>query len=727
MDNALLGTKELASPEQTAPGSTGRYVVPTGRVVVPTGMYVIPAGSKDLSRVGSITFLESQPNSQQLDNKDLQQIHPDDLEEIDSRWHMAMLTMRARRFLKNTGRKFSLNGNKTIGFDKSKVKCYNCHKRGHFARKCRAPRSQDTKHKERTKRNVPMETHASATLVSCDGLGGYDWSDQAKEEEFMNQPIVSETTVKKPVVETSEAKATTDKYKDVRKNFGSSLIEDWISDNEDEAESKPKTEKKTIKPSFVKIEFVKSKEQVKYPKKTTIKQGNMSYLIDYEEIDKGYVAFRGNHKGEKITCKGKFDAKAYEGFFVGYSLNSKAFRVFNSRTRIVEENLHIRFSENTPNVVGSAPDWVFDIDALTRKINYEPMAVGTQSNGFSSKDDEFQPSSDSGKKVDEDQSKGSECRDQEKDDNVNSTNNVNAASTNRFYIVSENISNKLPFNPDMPALEDINTFNSSSDHKDDDEEADMNNMDTTIQVSPAPTTRIHKYHPLDQVIGDLHSTTQTRNMSKNLEEHRLMSKVFFSMEILKKRYMFANLKDLKIRTFLIKFTKWKKLLEHEVKNANTLMETQKSLLKDEDGEEVDVHMYRSMIGSLMYLTSLRPDIMFAVCFWTTAKAKTINGEVRLQVLVDGKKVIITESTVKRDLQLQDAEGVDCLPNAAIFEQLTLMGGKERMSAMLSLDATFSMEMVPFGHCPEGNGDASSVVAEIGEERDYPSLWLNRCG
>ncbi|GJT43164.1 hypothetical protein Tco_0951879 [Tanacetum coccineum] len=135
------------------------------------------------------------------------------------------------------------------------------------------------------------------------------------------------------------------------------------------------------------------------------------------------------------------------------------------------------------------------------------------------------------------------------------------------------------------------------------------------------------------------------------------------------------------------------------------METQKLLLKDEDGEEVDVHLYRSMIGSLMYLTSSRPDIMFAVCqpklgLWypkyssfdlvaytdsdyarvsldrkSTTRAKTVNGEVQLQALVDGKKVIITESTIKRDLQLEDAEGVDCLPNATILEQLTLICAK----------------------------------------------------
>nr|GFA65744.1 hypothetical protein [Tanacetum cinerariifolium] len=76
------------------------------------------------------------------------------------------------------------------------------------------------------------------------------------------------------------------------------------------------------------------------------------------------------------------DHKADEDFFIGYSLNSKAFRVFNSRTTIVEENLHIRFSESTPNVVDSGPDWLFDIDALIRTMNYDPIVAGTQSNDY---------------------------------------------------------------------------------------------------------------------------------------------------------------------------------------------------------------------------------------------------------------------------------------------------------------------------------------------------------
>ncbi|GKE47966.1 ribonuclease H-like domain-containing protein [Tanacetum coccineum] len=126
------------------------------------------------------TFFASQLNSPQLDNEDLQQIHPDDLEEIDLRWQMAMLTIRARILLKNTRKKLTINGNEIIGFDKSKLECYNGHKRGHFARECRAPRNQENKNHENTRRIVTVETTTSNALMSCDG-SGYDWSDQAEE------------------------------------------------------------------------------------------------------------------------------------------------------------------------------------------------------------------------------------------------------------------------------------------------------------------------------------------------------------------------------------------------------------------------------------------------------------------------------------------------------------------------------------------------------------------
>nr|GEV66419.1 hypothetical protein [Tanacetum cinerariifolium] len=122
------------------------------------------------------TFFASQSNSPHLDNDDLKQIDADDLEEIDLKWQMAMLTMRARRFLQRTGKNLGANRPTSIGFDMSKVECYNCHRKGHFARECRSPK--DTRRNvaaEPQRRNVPVETSTSNVLVSqCDGVVSYD-------------------------------------------------------------------------------------------------------------------------------------------------------------------------------------------------------------------------------------------------------------------------------------------------------------------------------------------------------------------------------------------------------------------------------------------------------------------------------------------------------------------------------------------------------------------------
>ncbi|GJX15210.1 putative ribonuclease H-like domain-containing protein [Tanacetum coccineum] len=217
---------------------------------------------------------------------------------------------------------------------------------------------------------------------------------------------------------------------------------------------------------------------------------------------------------------GKFDGKVDEGFFVGYFMNSKAFRVFNSRTRIVEENMHITFLENKPTIAGSRPEWLFDIDTLTKCMNYKPV-VRNQTNGnactkesldASQAEKKTVPREEEKKDAEDQEDKDSEVPNteeprvsQEKDENVNSTNIINIVSStiNTASIVDNVVDENTVYgcadDLNMPNLEEI-------DNSEDDEgvgaKADMNNLDTFMPVSPIPTTRIHKDHPFEQIIRD---------------------------------------------------------------------------------------------------------------------------------------------------------------------------------------------------------------------------------
>nr|GFC35381.1 retrovirus-related Pol polyprotein from transposon TNT 1-94 [Tanacetum cinerariifolium] len=189
-----------------------------------------------------------------------------------------------------------------------------------------------------------------------------------------------------------------------------------------------------------------------------------------------------------IDHLGKYDGKANDGFFVRYSLNSKAFRVFNSRTRIVEENLHVRFSERTPNNVGTKASNGVGMEKEPER-DYILLPLWTTDLPFSTTS-------------------------KREEDNTNSTNrvntvtsNINTASSSVVNAIGTSISIDLPLDPNMPLLEYIGIFEDS--HDDEDVfgvEDDFHNLDSTFQVSPISTIRIHKDHPLEQVIGDLHST-----------------------------------------------------------------------------------------------------------------------------------------------------------------------------------------------------------------------------
>ncbi|GJV98545.1 putative ribonuclease H-like domain-containing protein [Tanacetum coccineum] len=675
-------------------------------------------------------------------------------------------------------------------------------------------------------------------------------------------PIVSEPTVKKLVVETSEAKASKDKPKAVRKNNGSPIIKDYVSNSEEEDIPQAKIQKKTVKPSFAKIEFVKSKKRVKSPRKKIVKQSdqnrqnthsprgnqrNWNNMIsqrlgsNFEMINKafygnpqmdlqdqgvidsgcsrpmdrtflsinlrlGHINFKtmdklvkGNlvrgllsklfendqtcvacQKGKqhRASCKsktikglsvartpqqnrvaerknitlieavrtmladsklpttfwaeadntacyvqnrvlvtkphnkspyelflgrkpaigfmrpfgcpvtihntidhlGEFDGKADEGFFIGYSINSKAFRVFNSRTRIVEENLHVQFSENTPNIAGSGLNWLFDIDALTKSINYKPVVAENQSNSNagtkacddagkakmetipgkdyillplwtddppfsqslkSSPDVGFKPSGDDEKKVTKepgeeggDSSKNSECSDQEKEDNVNNTNNVNAVSTKEVNTVGGKTSIELPDDPNMPELEDIV-------YLDDDEdvgvEADMSNLNAFMPISAIPTTRIHKGHPVEQIIRDLNSAPQTRRMTKNLEEHGLFSSVQQRTNHKDfQNFLFAcflSQEELKKVIHALKDPSWieamqEELLQFKLQEVWTLIDVKSAFLYGKIEEEV----YRGKIDKTLFIRGDKGDILLVqvyvddIIFSSTKKSLCIEFE-----------------------------------------------------------------------------------------------------
>nr|GEW54075.1 hypothetical protein [Tanacetum cinerariifolium] len=269
-----------------------------------------------------------------------------------------------------------------------------------------------------------------------------------------------------------------------------------------------------------------------------------------------------------LDSLGKFDGKVDEGFLVGYSVSSKAFRVFNSRTHIIQETLHVNFLENKPNVAGSDPTWLFDIDSLTKTMNYQPITAGNQTSaGFQGKFDaekaeeeinqqyvffpvwssgSTNPQNFGGDAVFDDKNPESEvivspsssAQSRKQDDKTKKeakgkspvdTNtfsaagpsNVAASPTYEKYSFID--ASQLPADPNMPELEDI-TY--SDDEDDVGAEADFNNLLTSITISPIPTSRVHKDHPVTQIIGDLSSTTQTRSMTKVVKDQGGLSHMF---------------------------------------------------------------------------------------------------------------------------------------------------------------------------------------------------------
>ncbi|GKA65802.1 putative ribonuclease H-like domain-containing protein [Tanacetum coccineum] len=227
---------------------------------------------------------------------------------------------------------------------------------------------------------------------------------------------------------------------------------------------------------------------------------------------------------------GKFDGKSDDGFFLGYSLNSKALGIQTSRTGKVEESLHIKFLEDKPIIVGDGPKWLFDIDVLTQSMNYVPVVAGTNSNDFAGTEESF----------------GAGHSNKE-------------TRSRQDYIV-------------MPLWKNDSLFDSSSKNASD--------------AKPHPSSDIEKKDDKG-VSKDSGLDYQERTANNTQDDNNARP---------------------------------------NVRIASTPMDTEKPLLKDSDGDDVDAHLHNS--------------------FWQTATASTVeNGDMEITAIIDGKVKVVSEASI----------------------------------------------------------------------------------
>nr|GEU71008.1 reverse transcriptase domain-containing protein [Tanacetum cinerariifolium] len=268
---------------------------------------------------------------------------------------------------------------------------------------------------------------------------------------------------------------------------------------------------------------------------------------------------------------GKFKEKGDEGYFIGYSMSSKAFRVFNKRTKRVEENLHVEFLENKAIEKGAGPNWLFDIDSLTKSMNYVPVDAGTISTNFSgTKDTASQEATkdvsslryialsnlahDALLKFTSSKSQD-HCSTEVPEGSGNTNPTASTPNTPADHMETLTVETSIPSvsspvltaystdsqdsssdarliskrvanQEETPSLDNILSLTNRFEYilggttnldESNGVEADVSNLETTITASPTPTLRIHKDYPKSQIIGPVDTPIQTRHKSKEMD------------------------------------------------------------------------------------------------------------------------------------------------------------------------------------------------------------------
>nr|GEY76154.1 hypothetical protein [Tanacetum cinerariifolium] len=313
-----------------------------------------------------------------------------------------------------------------------------------------------------------------------------------------------------------------------------------------------------------------------------------------------------------VPSGGKFEDKFDEGFLVGYSLSSKAFRVYNLETKRVEETLHINFLENKPNVAGKGPTWLFDLDYLTDSMNYQPITAENKAN-----------------KTAGPKEANNSAGTQDKLDVGNSK--MEADHAQEYYVLplwssyTSNVKSSKAKNGDEK-------LNKDTDLKTNEEPIDQKAIGTKWVYRNKKGERVYQMDVKSAFLYGKIDEEVYVSQPIGFIDPKFPNKVYKVVKALYGLHQAPKACYATLSTFLVKSGYRRGLIDktlfikkdkkdimlvsddfYSVKTVSTPIETKKPLVKDKEDVDINVHLYRSMIGSLMYLTASRPDIMYAVC------------------------------------------------------------------------------------------------------------------